>query len=81
MDFYADVIGYFALALNLYSMSVKSERRLRAFAMVANGLYILYGILIGATPIILGCTVAVLLHGYRLHQMKIDLYGRDTIGH
>ncbi|PRX54870.1 hypothetical protein [Flagellimonas meridianipacifica] len=80
MDFISDFVGYFALVLNLYSMSAKCEQRLRVISLVANGIYILYGILIHATPIIAGCSIAVLLHAYRLHQMKIKRYGTDTAG-
>lgn len=70
MNVFADAIGYLALVLNLYSMSVKGERRLRTISLVANGIYIGYGVMIGATPIVVGCIIAVLLHGYRLYQMK-----------
>jgi len=71
MEIYIDAIGYFALMLNLYSMAVKGEKRLRIISLIANSIYIYYGILLGATPIILGCTAAVLLHTYRLNKMKI----------
>ncbi|MEO0528298.1 MAG: hypothetical protein AAFZ89_13790 [Bacteroidota bacterium] len=80
MEYYTDIIGYFALLLNLYSMSVKGERRLRIISLVANCIYVLYGMLIQAMPIILGCSIAVLLHGYRLYQIKIKTHGTDTIG-
>ena len=76
----ADSIGYMALALNLYSMSSKNERRLRMFSVVANLMYIVYGIVISAIPIILGCAVAVLLHTYRLYKMKHKNYGTNTAG-
>ena len=75
-----EIVGYLGLLLNLYSMSVRGEKRLRVISLFANGIYILYGILIQAMPIIIGCTIAVLLHGYRLYQMKTKMYGTDTIG-
>lgn len=75
-----DAVGYIALLLNLYSMSVRGERRLRTISLVANLIYIGYGILLRATPIIVGCTVAVLLHLYRLFTMKNSIYDDNTIG-
>ena len=69
-----DSIGYFALIINLYSMSTKGEYKLRLISFIANILYIFYGVLIEATPIIIGCTIAVFLHGYhlkRLHTIKV----------
>ena len=66
-----DAIGYFGLALNLYSMSTKGEYKLRAVSLIANVIYIFYGSLISATPIIVGCTIAVFLHGYHLRRLRI----------
>lgn len=65
-----DSIGYIALLINLYSMSVKGEYHLRLLSAIANCIYIGYGFLIASTPIIVGCIIAVGLHLYRLHQLK-----------
>lgn len=69
MSFY-DLIGYVGLALNLYSMYMKGEYRLRLFAMLANAIYIIYGFLISAMPIAIGCSIAVILHLFRLKNLK-----------
>lgn len=66
-----DCIGYGGLVINLYSMSTKGEYKLRLISLIANIIYILYGLLISATPIIVGCTIAVFLHGYHLKRLKI----------
>jgi hypothetical protein len=66
-----DCIGYGGLVINLYSMSTKGEYKLRLISLIANIVYILYGLLISATPIIVGCTIAVFLHGYHLKRLKI----------
>lgn len=73
-----DTVGYVALTINLYSMSSKSEHRLRIISVLANLIYVGYGIMISAVPIILGCSVAVLLHIYRLYKMKIVTYGENA---
>ncbi len=65
-----DTIGYLGLIINLYSMSVKGEYRLRLISALANAIYIVYGILLSAYPIIIGCSIAVLLHMYRLNNLK-----------
>ncbi len=59
------IIGYTALSLNLISMSMKNIRYLRAFGLVANAVYVAYGILIDAPPVYIGCDIAVGLHTYR----------------
>lgn len=71
-SFMIDSIGYSALAINLYSMSVKGEYRLRFISAIANFIYIIYGILLNAFPIIIGCSIAVALHIYRLKKLKTD---------
>lgn len=67
-----DIIGYSALAINLYSMSTKGEYKLRLVSTIANFIYIIYGILISALPIIIGCSIAVILHIYRLKKLKTN---------
>jgi len=64
-----DSIGYAALVINLYSMSAKGEYKLRLVSLIANIGYILYGILLGATPIVVGCTIAVFLHSYHIKRL------------
>lgn len=72
-----DSIGYIALVVNLYSMSTKGEYRLRLISLIANIGYIMYGALISATPIIIGCTIAVFLHGYHLRRLRIKNNSND----
>jgi hypothetical protein len=72
-----DSIGYAALAINLFSMSVKGEYKLRFISLIANIGYILYGILISAAPIIIGCTIAVFLHGFHLRRIKTQGNNND----
>jgi hypothetical protein len=72
-----DSIGYGGLVINLYSMSTKGEYKLRLISLIANIIYIVYGALISATPIIVGCTIAVFLHGYHLKRLKIKENNND----
>ncbi len=72
-----DSIGYIALVINLYSMSAKGEYKLRLISLIANTGYILYGALISATPIIVGCTIAVLLHGYHIRRLRTNKNSND----
>lgn len=67
-----DCIGYIALLINLYSMSTKGEYKLRIYALIANLLYIVYGTLINAAPIIIGCVVAVFLHAYHIRAFQTN---------
>lgn len=64
-----DFIGYVALIINLYSMSKSNEFKLRLLSLIANTIYVAYGILMSAFPIIIGCTIAVILHGYHLKRL------------
>jgi hypothetical protein len=76
-DIIIDSIGYGGLAINLYSMSTKGEYKLRFISLIANVIYIVYGALISATPIIVGCTIAVFLHGYHLRRLKTKKNNND----
>ena len=72
-----DSIGYVALVINLYSMSTKGEYKLRLISLIANIGYIFYGALISATPIIIGCTIAVFLHGFHIRRLRIKNNSND----
>ena len=72
-----DSIGFAGLIINLYSMSTKGEYKLRLISLIANIVYIIYGTLISAIPIIVGCTIAVFLHGYHLRRLKIKKNSYD----
>ncbi len=71
--FSLDSIGYLAIIVNLYSMLVKGEKRLRLISTIANSIFILYGILLGAMPIIVGSCIAVFLHSYHLRRIRKDV--------
>ncbi|PKV51348.1 hypothetical protein ATE84_3423 [Aquimarina sp. MAR_2010_214] len=72
-----DSIGYAALVINLYSMSTKGEYKLRLISLIANIGYIFYGALISASPIIIGCTIAVFLHGFHIRRLRIKDNSND----
>ena len=72
-----DIIGYAGLGLNLYSMYAKGEFKLRVFSVFANLVYIVYGLLIQAFPIVIGCSIAVVLHVYRLKSLTTNAYVED----
>jgi len=65
-----DLIGYMALTFNLISMTRANVVRLRQMSLLANSMYIIYVFLIQAYPVIIGCTIAVILHSYHLFQIK-----------
>ncbi len=64
-----DFIGYSALVTNLVSMNMKNIVFLRILAGIANLLYLIYGLLLQASPIIIGCTIAVSIHSYHLYKL------------
>ena len=65
-----DLIGYTALVFNLISMTRANVIRLRQLSVIANAIYVLYGFLIHAYPVIIGCTIAVILHTHHLIRIK-----------
>lgn len=63
------ILGYIGLALNLLSMTMKNILTLRALSASANFIYIIYGVLLGAPPVIIGCTIAVVIHSYHIVKL------------
>lgn len=62
------IIGYAALSFNLVSMSMKNVLYLRVCSLVANAIYIVYGIMLEAPPVFIGCGIEVLLHSYWIYR-------------
>lgn len=62
------VIGYTALSINLISMSMKNILYLRVLGLVANAVYVVYGAMLDAPPVFIGCAIAIFLHSYRIYK-------------
>ena len=73
-----NLIGYSGLILNLSSMAMKDVMLLRILSLIANGIYIIYGILLAAPPFIIGCSIAVLIHAYHLRIIVLQRMQRDN---
>ncbi len=67
-NFSIDFLGYVALIINLTSMSMGNVIKLRVLSAIANLIYIIYGLLIHAMPIVIGCSIAVALHSYHIYK-------------
>lgn len=67
---WTDILGYSALVINLFSMSMSDVAKLRVLSIIANSLYLVYGLFLHAPPLIFGCFIAVCLHSYRLYKLK-----------
>lgn len=65
-----DIIGYCGIVINLYSMSSKGEYKLRMISFIANMVFMIYGFLLAAAPVIAGSCIALILHGYRLSKIR-----------
>lgn len=63
------LIGYTALLLNTISMTMKNVLYLRVLSLIANLIYIVYGILLEVPPMIIGCAMAIIIHTYRIHKL------------
>jgi len=65
-----NALGFLALTLNLTSMAMKDILYLRVLSLLANTIYIVYGLLIGAAPIVTGSFVAVVIHSVSIYRLK-----------
>lgn len=65
-----NALGFLALSLNLTSMAMKEMMYLRILSLIANALYIVYGILIQSPPIVTGSLIAVVIHAISIYKMK-----------
>lgn len=64
------IIGYVALGINLLSMTMKNVFSLRLLSLIANLIYLIYGVLLNAPPFIIGCGIAIIIHGFHLVKLR-----------
>jgi hypothetical protein len=50
-------------------MSMKNILILRILSAVANFIYIIYGLFLGAPPLIIGGAIVIVIHGYHIHKL------------
>ncbi len=65
-----NALGFLGLILSLASMSMKDILYLRFLSLAANSIYIIYGVLIDATPIIAGSIIAVIIQAIRIYKLN-----------
>lgn len=65
-----NALGFLGLILNLTSMAMKDILHLRYLSLIANSIYMIYGLLINAIPIIVGSFIAVLIHAVSIYKLK-----------
>jgi hypothetical protein len=65
-----NALGFLALTLNLTSMAMKDILHLRVLSLLANTIYIVYGLLMGAVPIVIGSFVAVVIHSVGIYRLR-----------
>ena len=65
-----NTLGFLGMILNLSSMAMKNMLYLRYLSMIANIIYIVYGVIIGALPIIIGSFIAVIIHAINIYKRK-----------
>jgi hypothetical protein len=63
------IIGYTALSLNLISMSMKNILYLRVCSLLANAVYVVYGIMLDTPPVFIGCAIGTFLHSYWIYRI------------
>lgn len=69
MQFYLELFGYFASALVVVSLMMKSLLKLRAISLLGSSCFIIYGILINAYPIVVMNVFILSINVYYLRQM------------
>ena len=63
-------LGFVALTLNLTSMAMRKMLYLRTLSLIANSIYVAYGLLIQAYPIAIGGFIAAVIHSINIYRLK-----------
>lgn len=63
------LLGLVALGFSLLAMTMKNILILRIFSAAANFIYIIYGLLLGAPPLIIGGATVIVIHAYHIRKL------------
>jgi hypothetical protein len=63
------LLGLAALGFSLLAMSMRNILILRILSAIANFIYIIYGLLLGAPPLIIGGAIVIAIHGYHIRKL------------
>lgn len=63
------LLGLAALGLSLLAMMMKNILILRIFSAAANFIYIIYGYLLGAPPLVIGGAIVIVIHGFHIRKL------------
>ena len=75
-----NIVGFIALSIALFAMSNKDITKLRWWHLASSALYIFYGILIDAYPVILGAVLYCLIHSWHIYKQKKSSYDTKSNG-
>ena len=64
-----DILWYAGLLLALTSINMRNMRTFRWLHLVANGFYLAYSIAMGMLPLVVGASLFMLIHAYRLFKL------------
>lgn len=65
-----NLFGFLALSIALYAISKKNVVELRWWHLISSFLYIIYGYMIQAYPVIIGAVLYCGIHIFQLYQIK-----------
>lgn len=64
-----EIIGYLGTAFVLASFMMSDIKKLRLVNIIGGLLWIVYGIVVGSSSIIVGNVLIVLIQGYKLYKL------------
>ena len=61
-----EIFGYISMLVVLLSTTMKDIKKLRIINSIACGMFIVYGLLLGAYPIVIMNVLVIVIHLFRL---------------
>jgi len=65
-----EIFGYVSMLVVLASMLMTDVKRLRIVNSIACGMFLVYGLVLGAYPIVVMNTLCILINTYKLLTLK-----------
>ncbi|WP_273274520.1 YgjV family protein [Maribacter polysiphoniae] len=70
MNVVAELLGYIAIATGFFAITKKEMGAFRLWHLISSFFYIIYGVFLESTPLIIAGVVFCIIHVYHLNKIK-----------
>lgn len=81
MNLTTEILGYIAIATGFFAITKKEMGAFRLWHLISSFFYIIYGIFLNSSPLIIAGVVFCIIHLYHLNKLKKNKINKTHISY